>query len=368
MELSDKRNYGIDLLRILSMGMVLMLHVLGAGGVLGSTAPTSGNYAVAWLLETAAYGAVNCYALISGFVGYRSRVRYTNIALLWIQVALISVAVHAGFMIADPASADGITLLRAFFPVINNYGWYFTCYFALFFFMPLLNHAITTMKEKDLKTLCGSVFGILSLLGTASTKDIFQLQDGYSVIWLGALYLLGGCIARFGWFTGIKKWKLLCLYTGSTLIAWGAKLLLEQNFFPWINQFTYSEVLIRYKSPTILVASLALLLLFSSLKIPKFLKYTVSFLAPAAFGVYIIHMHPQIWNRAIVGQFSGLAGDNPGVMVLKILGAVILLYLVFSLVELVRVYLFRLLKIKERLGNLEEKMRNRNKLKGKEDS
>lgn len=359
MKLADNRNYGIDLLRILSMVMVLMLHVLGAGGILGNAAPSSGNYATAWLLETAAYGAVNCYALISGFVGYRSKVKYANLALLWIQVVLVSVTVHLGFWIADPTAVDGTTLLRAFFPVINDYGWYFTCYFALFFFMPLLNHVITTMREKDLKILCATVIGALSILGTAATKDIFQLKDGYSVIWLAALYLLGGCVSRFGWFGKIKKRYLILIYVGSTVLAWGTKLILENNDLPWLKQFTYSEVLIRYKSPAILVASMALLLLFSAVKPPKFLKYVINFLAPAAFGVYIIHMHPQLWNRIIVGKFASLATEDPWLMILMVLGAVLLLYLGFSLIDLIRHALFRGLRLKEGLTALEIKLRNR---------
>ena len=355
----DNRNYGIDLLRMVSMAMVLMLHVLGAGGVLGGSEHLSANYNVAWLLETAAYCAVNCYALISGFVGYRSKIKYSNVALLWIQVAVTSVLGYLIFWTITGAEFDGITLLRAFFPVINNYGWYFTCYFALFFFMPLLNHVICTMEEKDLKILCGSVVGLFTVIGTMATRDVFQLQDGYSVIWLGALYLLGGCIARFGWFTKIAKWKLLLVYAGSCLFAWGVKLLIELWNNPWLGQFTYSEVMIRYKSPAILAAAVALLLIFRGITLPKWIKTAVKILSPAAFGVYITHMHPEIWNRVIVGKFGSLGADNPLLMILEVLGAVLILYLGFSVIDLVRGWIFKLLKVKERLTALEIKLRNR---------
>ena len=64
------RNYGIDLLRIISMVMIQILHILGNGGILNASigAPVRNN--VAWFLEIASYCAVNCYALISGYVGY----------------------------------------------------------------------------------------------------------------------------------------------------------------------------------------------------------------------------------------------------------------------------------------------------------
>ena len=70
-----------------SMLGVVVLHVLGQQGVLASAMPLSLDYMTAWLLETAAFCAVNCYALISGYVGVFSRFRYANLALIWCQAA-----------------------------------------------------------------------------------------------------------------------------------------------------------------------------------------------------------------------------------------------------------------------------------------
>ena len=68
-----ERNYGIDLLRIISMLAIVLLHVLGHGGVLDTIGNRFGtDYAVAWILEFIAYPAVNVFVLISGFVGYRN--------------------------------------------------------------------------------------------------------------------------------------------------------------------------------------------------------------------------------------------------------------------------------------------------------
>lgn len=47
---TNVRNYGIDALRILSMFMVLVLHVLGAGGVMENCEPFSISYVSAWTL------------------------------------------------------------------------------------------------------------------------------------------------------------------------------------------------------------------------------------------------------------------------------------------------------------------------------
>ena len=55
--MQTKRNIGIDLLKIVSMLMIVTLHMLGHGGVLDNMPPMSRCYQVAWLIEIACYGA-----------------------------------------------------------------------------------------------------------------------------------------------------------------------------------------------------------------------------------------------------------------------------------------------------------------------
>ena len=68
------------------MIMVIVLHVLGVGGIVHTVDATSPTYVPAWLLEFMAYCAVNCYALISGYVGVKSKFRLSGILALWMQV------------------------------------------------------------------------------------------------------------------------------------------------------------------------------------------------------------------------------------------------------------------------------------------
>lgn len=75
------RNYGIDFLRMISMIMIVMLHTLGHGGILRSVSFLSVHYQIAWLLEVIAFGAVNTYAMISGFVSVDSHFKISNILI-----------------------------------------------------------------------------------------------------------------------------------------------------------------------------------------------------------------------------------------------------------------------------------------------
>ena len=112
----EQRNRGIDLLRMAAMWMVVILHILNKGGVLEAAAPMSAGRETARLLEIAAYCAVNCYGLISGYVGVGHRFRYSGAIALWLRAAFYTLGITAAFALLMPGSVNGDRVLRAFLP------------------------------------------------------------------------------------------------------------------------------------------------------------------------------------------------------------------------------------------------------------
>lgn len=86
-----ERNLGVDLLKIVSMLMIVTLHMLGHGRILENLPFMSHSYRAAWMLEIICYGAVNCYALISGFLLAHCNAR--KLFGLWLQVMFYSLLV-----------------------------------------------------------------------------------------------------------------------------------------------------------------------------------------------------------------------------------------------------------------------------------
>ena len=64
------RNYGIDLLRILSMINIINLHINLHSGLLSAQIGNS-KFKSVWRLEIFSYFAVDCFGLISGVIGYK---------------------------------------------------------------------------------------------------------------------------------------------------------------------------------------------------------------------------------------------------------------------------------------------------------
>lgn len=335
------RNYGIDLLRMLSMLMIIVLHMMGNGGILAAAEPQSAHYWVAWALETAAYCAVNCYALISGYVGVDAEHRGGSIVTLWLQVAFYTLSLTVLFAIFLPGSVTANNVLRALLPVTFRQYWYFTSYFCLFFFLPALNH-LFTLPQAKLRRLIWAVILLLSLLPTLRGYDLFQTNAGYSVLWLGGLYLLGGYLKRYQplKFLGLRGG--LVVYGACTIVSWLWKLIAESLALP-----IDSGRLINYTAPTILLASVGLLTAFASLRLSAVSRKITGIAAPLAFSVYLIHAQPLVWDHLIKGRFSPLLQIPP----LAFAGAVIVvalgIYLVCSVIDLLRFHLFRLLRIRK---------------------
>ena len=98
----SERNHGIELLRIFAMLLAAVLHILKKGGVITASEGNLAAYSTVWLLEAAAYCAVNCYALISGYVGYSDRPKPLRLARcieLWLQVVFYSVIITTVYCI-----------------------------------------------------------------------------------------------------------------------------------------------------------------------------------------------------------------------------------------------------------------------------
>lgn len=348
-------NWGIDFLRIVSMFMVVCLHLLGRGGVLDSASFLSGKYEVLWLIEIAAYCAVNCYALISGYVGIYGKYRYTNWILLWLRVLCYSVGITAVFRIFFAGTVGRYEWKCAFFPTSMEQYWYFTAYTGLFVLIPLLNVFIKHASRQQLKLTVILSVVLFSILPEIFRRDIFITKEGYSPIWMLVLYIIGGYIGKYQSWKKKSKRYLTCLYGVCILITWASKFIIEHYRFATAGDTNGTTFLVSYTSPTILMAGIALVILFSKMNIKEHLKKVIKIFAPVSFSVYLIHFHPLVKYYILQDHLKFILDYHVVIMLLAFFGIVLAVYFICSLIDLIREILFKKLKIKEKLINLEHK-------------
>ncbi len=357
------RNYGIDALRILSMLMVVTLHVLGHGGILDSTKAYSVNYEIAWFIEILALCAVNCYALISGYVGVYAKFKFSNLILLWLRVVFYSVgiAIVMKLMIPDiPLNLKGfVTLL---FPVMTGKYWYFTSYFLMYLFIPILNYALKSLSQNILKlSLLAIVFltSVVAPVANIFSDNIWWLGGGYSTFWLIILYLIGGYIRRFGALENVKKIWFCLAYLFFAFLTFGSRIVIQLVTTSLFGSIKYENLWTSYISVTILAEAVSLLLFFSRIQFKSIFRKIVVFMAPLAFSVYLIHEHPYIREQLIDNRFAWYANLNSAVMVLSIIGTAIAIFVLCILIDCLREALFNVLKAKCKLNSFESMIKNR---------
>ncbi len=344
----SQRNYGIDLLRIVSMLMITIVHVVGTGGII-SAKMTPLNASISWTIRSMTFCAVNCYALISGYVGINSKQKLSSLADLWARVAFYSVAISTILYFVRPDIAPLGTIFKSFFPVINNQYWYFTAYFGMWFFAPLVNAAVDNLPKQKLGLIIIGSF-ILMTPGNI-VNNSFQFDEGYSVAWLLFLYLVGAYIGKHNLFKSVSKGKAMLVYLISVTVTTVLKLTLA--FDSW-NFYGY--MMLNYTSPTMVVCAVSLLALFCNINCSNLAKKIIGFFAPLSFSVYLIHTHPIFFGQIFSGKFSFLAEKSPLILVSGIILSTLAIYFVSVFIDYFRHLLFKLLRVKKILMFAENKL------------
>ncbi len=350
--LQNEYNYGIDALRMLAMLLVVTAHILGPGGILEAAETASAQYRAAWFLEIASYCSVNCYALISGYVGVNAKYKYHNLVLLWLRVVFYTLGITLLFSVFVPGMVTPKNWIKALLPVTGGYYWYLSAYFALFFFIPLLNTAMNKTAEKQLRFVVIGLILVFSFMQTLSGQEIFGTSS--NAWWLMILYIIGGYLRKYGLFKTRRPGRMLLGYLAMVTLTWLFKLAIRAELIPFSERIS-ENCLFSHTSPTILAAAVFLLLFFEKVRPPVFICRLIKLFAPAAFSVYIIHAHPFVWDFLLTGSFASYARLPAAAEIILTVLTAITVYVSCSLADLVRAGIFRELKLKEFLVRMENK-------------
>lgn len=348
---NNNRIFGLEALRLLAMLMVVTLHVL-MGGVLESSSPLSLNYNIAHFMKIMCQCAVNCFALLSGYVGIKGKYKYANICILWLKVLVYTVGITGIFALIGSHSISLKTFIKACMPVFNGEYWYFIAYFALFLIMPVLNSATEKLTYKQHLILIGSWILFFSILPTLFMKDPFVLVDGYSVWWLMILYMVGSFVAKYETKILVKRYYWAMLYVVSVVIAFLFKVVVEYFSFTFIS----GNMLAGYTSPLMVSAAFGLLMFFKDMKMNDAIGKIIVTLAACTFGVYIIHRNGIFWDAFISGKTAELGTANVFVLIVIVLLRVLVIFSICGLVDFVLGSMIKKSGIKKSLLKIEGRL------------
>jgi len=355
----EERNMGVELFRVVSMVLVVMLHVLGHGGVYSHAEKLSDNFYAAWFLETMAYCSVNCYALISGYANVKSSFKFRRLIHLWLEVVVLNVGLTAVMHFFVPtAEVTKEYWLRAFFPLTKRAFWYFCAYFFMFPLIPILNKGIMSLKKYQ-HIIIMILLQVPTVFRLIVQKDNYVLGSGYSALWLICLYVIGAYFRIYGAPKWAKWYVTLPMFIASTWVAWSFRMNIEAQYAAKLiekDSALYSNrgILISYISPCMVIMAVALMMFFMQIKIKgKVSKLIISNLGKATFGVFILHVGAAFWYwKDFWKQFNVFADYTTAKMVLAVIGASVAIFICASLISLARIYLFKFVGINKLIDKI----------------
>ncbi len=341
-----KREANLELLRILSMCMVIGLHYLGKGNALKDMAqilPADSNYineVLAWYLEALCYGAVNMYIMISGYFLINATAKIEKVGKLILQVFFYSAGIYLIILLLGtypPEWNDAYHRSIMLLPISLQHYWFASVYAAFYLLAPFLALGLRKLNKKQhLGLLIILLFLFMRFIKLFSYHLVPLNDDGMGIIWMITVFVLAAYIRRFVPVKPKKRFLYLVLGILSLAATAAGSFLVAYVFQKTGHLETYISFLFAYNSPTVVVGSTFLFLFFRTIRIPEgFLSKAILAVAPLTFGVYLIHDHfllrdlwVKLWN--VETHF------NEPYFVLHFLGVVALVFIVCAAAEWIR--------------------------------
>ncbi len=318
-----KRESSLELLRIVSMLMVLTVHFVGAAFGLPTPedlhAPTA---SMLWknALESLAIVGVNCFVLISGYFGIRASWKgLLNYTALCLFASLVVYIFHL-FM-------EG----KATYPwqeVVMIYSktdlWFVPSYLALYLLSPVLNGVRTLSDRQWVFVLSGLLF-VNVYLGWCKGGRVNPF--GYNEMQMIFMYVIGAALNRYrSWLMHFRSWFYLLLY-------------LVCCAFIFASAFVFtSRVAFAYNAPAVVCASVALFAVFAVM--PSFHSQFINWTASSAFMIYLLHKSPYVWVKIKTCLVTWEAGENQSTFLLYAAALFVGIFVVSIGIDQIRKVLF----------------------------
>lgn len=360
------RNPGIDLGRMIAMYAIVTNHILGYSGFKNKF----NQYNILKIIYASLNWHNSSFVFISGYIGYKTT-KYSNLIYIWFWVFFYSMIINIYFVNFKPHTYKESINYSDFFPIYKYQYWYFTMYFGMYLFLPVINKGIEIITEKQLKITIKSFifFYIILRYYISPDKDIFKENNGNSVLWFLIFYITGAYFGKFKKYneniSSIKHFIYCLIYVlifcFSTYLAVKSPYFIinseNECFIDKIKLFIKLLFVVGNSSIVQISQSICVISFLTSIKYNKYFERVITFIGPLVFGVYLIHCHPIILNNIFKKHFeNNYSSDLPLYAVLKIIiSKGLQTYIICIIIDYFRNLLFKIFQIRK-LSILLEKL------------
>ena len=225
-----------------------------------------------------------------------------------------SVIIYSFYLYYKPQVINN-KLYTNLFPIIFNSYWFFSSYFGMYLFLPIVNRGIFYLNKSEFTICFSSILYIFVVWHDIMNLnyDTFKTNRGYSVLWLLIFYITGAYFGKYKIILFGKK--KLCFFFISFLIYIFSSFLFYNIHYCQIDSIKGNykiKIIIKlrklltrnFDSNFKVIQSISAIFFVLQLKFNEFFGKIFSFIGNLSFGVYLIHHNQYIKNDIMCTYFD----------------------------------------------------------------
>ncbi len=291
------RNSNYELMRIISMFLIVLYHAI----VHGHAIENSANESVKLLLQLIVFITimhVNSFILVSGYYQCEKKFNFSKVCKLITSSLFYRILIIVLFTTLGIVNLSKVYIFRETFILNIDEYWFIKVYLFLYLLSPFINILIKKIEKGDYQKLLLVLFMSVSFIPYVTGNKAFE-NNGYTLCNFIFLYFLGAYLKKYpvneSYFFKIFSKKFLQLFYIVIFfisIFTNYILYIAANYISGINSITYELadnvmfMSLAYSNPFVLLQSLSYFLFFGTLSINNKIINKISSLT---MGIYMIH-------------------------------------------------------------------------------
>lgn len=343
------RDSNYELLRLISMFLIVLWHVIAYGKVIeNSTGITNLIFNVIMFICII---HVNSFMLITGYYQSKSKFRLSKFLSFLLQLWFYNFLINLILKLSGAVTYTNIDFLLKTSFFNTQAHWYLRCYLIIYLLSPFLNKLVNGLDKRMFKRLIIILF-LCFCLAPFLTTNLFYATDGYTVIQYIFLYFVGAYIRKYNSLDVFlsklnitqKRFIYFMLFLFFFSINLGMHYFgqylasLNSNTLKYVasNILTYKY---NYNNPVTLLESLSIFLFFGTF---QFKNRGINYLSSLTLGIYLIHQQEYIKQNLYrwIGIYTGEQVGGSEIITKVIIWAIII-FVLCAIIEMIRQLLFK---------------------------
>ena len=327
------RNTSIELLRIISMIMIMFHHFAYHGNFEWNfNEVTLPHLWYDFILMGGKVG-VDIFVLISGYFLIENTEKLfqpKKLLKFWGQVVFYSIMTYLLSVMLRLNAFEIKQLIKVCLPITYPGWWFASTYFMLYLIHPFLNKLLHGLSKTEYQYLILMMVLCWSIIPTATT----QLFESNSLLWFVTLYGIAGYVNLYGGNQKLQSKHYFSLYFMVLIITYTVSttfLFLGTKKEEWS---THAIDFFEIERLPILLMAITLFMGFVTLKM-NYHKW-INMIASATFGVYLIHDSSYIRYYLWTNIFKINQYQDSTFMILYSILVVFILYVSCTMIDLIR--------------------------------